>query len=313
VGSEEYQMVEKRRRDGEDEKETEETSSSSSSDDDDEFVNKMTDVENEVPKSASEVRLLVFRPDELPADFSMIVYGQRRSGKSNWTLWLMKTLASRFDRVVVFSATLMDGQYQRHVNEKLCFNKFCDRTLQTLIDMQKKDKSDKKPEDKCERTLVVMDDVLDQTKEIRTSPALNSIFTQGRHFNCSIVVLTQHVKAMPPSFRKNVDACVVFRTYSHDMVKGYYEDYGGMMSRNTFFSILSGATNDHKALVLMPCCNSPAIQDYMQLTKADLISVDDDFKIGKQYKGENRPHCDRRKNPVIQPVMYKPLEKKKQG
>jgi hypothetical protein len=268
----------------------------------DELEMKMYDVPNEPPSDPKEIRLMVFRPDELPSNFSMIVYGQRRTGKSNWTCWLMKTMAARYDRCVVFCSTLLDGNYQKHVNPKLCFNRFDDFTCQKLIDHQKAKMNNKKTPEKL---LIIMDDVLDQTREIRQSSALNSIFTQGRHFNCSIIVLTQHVKALPPSFRKNVDACVIFRTYSHDMVKGYYEDYGGMLKRPTFFAILQGATQNHTALVLLPCCNSASLQNYMQVTRAELIPCDDDFKIGKQSNSDNRPSIEGRTRPV--PLYKSPL------
>ena len=148
---------------------------SDSEEEEDELETKMnTDVPNEPPSDPREIRLMVFRPDELPCNFSMIVYGQRRTGKSNWTCWLMKTMANRYDRCVVFCSTLLDGVYQKHVNPKLCFSRFDDFTCQKLIDHQKnKIKQKKDPE----KLLIIMDDVLDQTREIRQSSALNAIFT----------------------------------------------------------------------------------------------------------------------------------------
>ena len=55
------------------------------------------------------------------------------------------------------------------------------------------------------------------------------------------------------------------------MVKSHYEDYGGVMSRQTFFSLLNDATTNYQGLVVLPCCISSSLQDYMMLTCAEKI------------------------------------------
>ena len=219
-------------------------------------------------QDANTVELKCFRPEELPSHFSIIVYGQRRTGKTTWLLWMMWLLKDRFDEIVVYSSTHHEGTFQKFVNPKMCFSVYREGVMQACINHQKarKQKGEKMP-----RVLVVMDDVLDQMKDLRRSDALLQLFTQGRHFNISIVILSQHCKALPPAFRKNVDAAVIFRTFSNDMCKSYYEDYGGCMKRHTFNSILTEATQEYQGLVVLPCSTSQKMQDYLMLTCASKV------------------------------------------
>lgn len=250
---------------------------------------------NEKFTNPNEISLLCFRPEELPAHFAIIVYGQRRTGKTTWLLWLMWLLRDRFDEVVVYSSTHHEGTFQKHVDPKMCFSLFKENVMQACINHQKarKLKGETMP-----RVLVVMDDVLDQMRDMRRSDALLQLFTQGRHFNISIVVLSQHCKALPPAFRKNVDAAILFRTFSHDMVKSYYDDYGGVMSRQTFFALLNDATQNYQGLVVLPCCISAKLQDYMMLTCAP--HKQPDFKM-TQLKN----------NEVVVPYRSLPVWRKK--
>ena len=59
----------------------------------------------------------------------------------------------------------------------------------------------------------------------------------------------------------------------------YYKEYGALLARSQFMSILSQCTNDHQALVVQPCTKSRNMQDFYQLTtaKTDIPK----FYIGK--------------------------------
>jgi hypothetical protein len=64
----------------------------------------------------------------------------------------------------------------------------------------------------------------------------------------------------------------------------YYKEYGALLSRSQFLSILNQCTTEHQALVVRPCTKSRNMQDFYQLTVAPRDTPK--FYIGKPPKEE---------------------------
>ena len=109
----------------------------------------------------------------------------------------------------------------------------------------------------------------------------------GRHYNISVIMCTQYAKSIPTSWRRNVDFAVIFYTFSADMADIYYKEYGALLSRSQFMTILSQCTTEHQALVVRPCTKSRNMQDFYQLTNADKDVPK--FYIGKPPTEETAP------------------------
>ena len=225
--------------------------------------------------------LLWFAPENVPQNFSSIIYGQRRSGKTTWLKWFLWTQRYEYDRVVVFSSTCFNGDFQQFMNPKLCYPHYDERVMQAILDAQAG-----VPAQQREKVLIILDDVLDEETAFRKrgKNALVTCYTMGRHYNISVIMCTQYAKSIPTSWRRNVDFALIFYTFSPDMMEVYYKEYGGLLSKNQFMSILKQCTSDHQALVVMPCSKSTIIQKYYQLTRADTNVPK--FFIGKPPKEE---------------------------
>ena len=72
----------------------------------------------------------------------------------------------------------------------------------------------------------------------------------------------------PPTWRRNVDFACIFYTFSRDMCDIYFKEYGMLLNKNQFFSIMASACVGLRALLIRPCTRSSNIRDVYQLTEA---------------------------------------------
>jgi hypothetical protein len=216
----------------------------------------------------------------LPEDFTILIYGQRRSGKSTWMTWLMYCLQHHFDHVVCFCSTGFENYFQQFMNPKLCFSEYREEVLQKVLDRQADEITKKQSDSKhvVPRVLVILDDVLQHETEFRQSNALRTVFTAGRHFGISCIFATQYAKSIPPTFRQNADMVVVFFVFSQEQMKIFHDEYGTMLDRAEFASLIEQATVDHIAFVVRPCSGGRTMAEYYGLTRAQKHKT---FYIGK--------------------------------
>ena len=216
--------------------------------------------------------ILPFVPTELPKNFSMIVYGRRRQGKTTAIQWIVYWNRFKFDDIYVFSATSFNGHYETFVPKGHIFPRFEEAALAAIIEYQK--------EHKGERTvLVILDDVLDDMHDIRKSDALRTAFASGRHLDLPVIVATQYPKAMNPVFRQNVDAAVVFALDNVELREMMYKSYGHMLKPPHFNRLLESHTTGHDALVAMPCANSRnPLHSFRRFAFGDKVPR---FKVGR--------------------------------
>jgi hypothetical protein len=233
----------------------------SSSSDDDPYDNLTKP--SAVISDPRKVELFYFKPECIPDNFSAVLYGQRRSGKTTWLTWFLYCLRGKVDHVVCFSGTNFTGHYQQFMNPDFCYDEYNEDILAAVLNIQANT-----PPNKRKRVLVILDDVLDQIDVIRKSRALRTLFTMGRHYGIAIVVTTQHATAIPPSWRRNVDFAVIFYQMSCDNMDIFKNEYGGLVSKNQFDAILRASCDEYRALVVRPCTRSKDIRDVYQLTEA---------------------------------------------
>lgn len=244
-----------------------------------------------------------FHPYMLPNNFSSIIYGQRRSGKTTWVSWFLYWFQCRFRELYVFSSTAFNGHYQEFAPEWHVFPRFREDILQMIIENQKaimgvecvggtscagdgqfskqrfktnsKSFIDKRP------ICIILDDVLDTIKDLRRSVALNTVFSMGRHLNMAVIVCTQYPTALPPSFRMNVDLAVIFNTHSFKVRDIVFRDYAHNLPSWKFYGALDYFTRNFQSLCVMPCTQSNDLRDLFFVSKAEDHGP---FSIGRSLR-----------------------------
>lgn len=148
--------------------------------------------------------------------FAGIIYGRRGTGKTTLLKDFIYHNRKMWDKAYLFSQTAkMQPENYYWVPEHRIYDQYDDSALMSIIADQKKDVESKKKNDQddaIENILIVFDDIISEEK-IRHSAAFNMLFTLGRHYYITPIVLTQSVggaNGIPKVVRDNVDVVVGF-------------------------------------------------------------------------------------------------------
>lgn len=209
----------------------------------------------------SELEMLV--PTDQPANSSVIVYGRRRTGKTTWVTWYLYWNRYKWADVYVLSTTAFNGHYQKFVPAHHIVPEFNEEVVQTIIDHQRQDSS--------MPVLIVLDDVLDQFRDIRKSSAMMTLFASGRHLNIGVLLCTQYPRSIPPVFRQNVDLAVMFQCGCNEIREMLYKAYGHILTYRMFCHMLDVHTVNHGSLVALPCEQTVNPLRAFRKSKADLM------------------------------------------
>ena len=163
--------------------------------------------------------------ETLPEGFFIIVYGARRTGKTHAVSVLLNDLKKRFDFAYLFSNTALLHKGQKGeldfdmIVEDAKFQGFDEEALEAIITRQRavmmhnnsvERKRDKKPN----KTLLIFDDFVHE-KAIRYSKIFTELPVLGRHYELSVICLTQGYSqvasgGLNKATRQNADLVMTF-------------------------------------------------------------------------------------------------------
>lgn len=161
----------------------------------------------------------------LPENFFVIVYGARRTGKTHAISVLLEDIKDRFDFAYLFSNTALLHKGQKGeldfdmIREEAKFQGFDQDALARIIERQKAvmmhnnsvtGQRQKKPN----RTLIIFDDFVHE-KEVRYSKIFTELPVLGRHYELSVICLTQGYSqvasgGLNKATRQNADLVMTF-------------------------------------------------------------------------------------------------------
>ena len=144
---------------------------------------------------------------ELPA--VMIVVGRRKSGKTRLLVRMLlddKFLKGKFDRIVVVSPTfLLDGNWSCISTDGLeVHTSYDDDFMGELIDCQKQNGAE-------DSVCVILDACV--TEGTKTEN-IDTLATNGRHLNVTLIYLTQKITSVSTIVRANFDQIIHFYSSS---------------------------------------------------------------------------------------------------
>lgn len=178
--------------------------------------------EKDLPKGENVIPTVKnFDPKTLPENFSMIIYGRRRSGKTFQLRQAVYDIRKRFTDVYLFSDTaeLQDEDYQ-YIPSKNRIKGLQEDKMEAIISKQKEiiqyNKAKSKNDQIKSVPLIILDDIISDPK-VRSSSVLNSLYTLGRHVGISVITLTQEIGGkygVPRVLRSNCDCVIGFYAHS---------------------------------------------------------------------------------------------------
>jgi hypothetical protein len=249
--------------------------------------------EEELEKFNHKETFSVFDPSTMPHNFSMAIYGRRRSGKTIVLKDILSKTKGWFAKAYLFSETLEDQpDLYNFVPEENRFNGFDQEVMWKIYTKQQgyirrelakaKSEGRKLDKSKLDHVLFIYDDVINNP-EIRSSEILNKIHVSGRHTNMASIILSQEVGGkygINKVQRTNEDIIISFpqkSEYDRELVVGQYLS---VINKNIGDSIFRTLTNDpYNCLVIENY--KPTLQ-YEEFVHWYLADPDvNDFMVGE--------------------------------
>lgn len=205
---------------------------------------------------------------DVPIDFTMLVTGKRRTGKSFFIRWFAWHLKERYGMVKVFTKTNFTFNWSDITSPDHIHSEYSEDLMWRLLDHQAavriRYEADAREnaeggvfKDFCDRTgfhriLLLFDDCIagKEGQKIKYGPAMEEIYANGRHYNVGIIFASQDVKgAYTPLMRVNTDLAVMFVQNQWRNRDSLHADFGGPFPRKQFEHCLDAFTDEHKALI----------------------------------------------------------------
>ena len=146
--------------------------------------------------------------ERLPEFFTISIIAKRNSGKTYLMTDIIRVLKKkkRVDRFVILTGSAgLNEDYKDVINEKLILP-FKEETLENIWNMQMV-----KPREQREHILIVLDDCLANPAALR-SEMVNRLYTQSRHLQISLAVLSQYgAHLLTPLRKANSDAILWYK------------------------------------------------------------------------------------------------------
>jgi hypothetical protein len=201
----------------------------------------------------------------LPEGFFVIVYGARRTGKTHAVSVLLEQIKKRFDFAYLFSntASLHKGQKGEldfdMIVDDAKFDGFDEEALARIIERQKavmfhNNKTEKKRDKKPNKTLLIFDDFVHE-KAIRYSKIFTELPVLGRHYELSVICLTQGYSqvasgGLNKATRQNADLVMSFLPRSLTDVENVANWYLTKDKIDNMWFIKSVCSEEHQVLAI---------------------------------------------------------------
>ena len=166
---------------------------------------------------------------DLPENFVLSIVGPRRSGKTTFSLALIKKMMSekRFseDNVILLSPTAHLSQSYKAFKKIQSFKDPSEykQIIFELLEMQA-DLLDSMGNDKAPQVLLILDDCINETVITRGALA-EKISTIGRHSNLSLIIACQALKGLSKKTRLNSDVVMLYAPFNVAEIEDYLTEF----------------------------------------------------------------------------------------
>lgn len=170
----------------------------------------------------------------------IIITGKTNSGKSHLLLYLLYWMCDNIDELIVISPTLEPGEFEditvpAHIHGE--YNPDIITELWERVAAAKEKKN----------IMIVLDDSAFDIK--KNDKSLSRVFTSGRHFGLSIVVITQKFRLLNQAIRSNSDYIVVSKTVNALERDAIYSECS-VEDKKMFMEALARYTMNYGVLVI---------------------------------------------------------------
>ncbi|MHA1382056.1 MAG: ATPase/DNA packaging protein [Candidatus Helarchaeota archaeon] len=234
-------------------------------------------------------------------NFSMIIAGQRRSGKSTLLKWLIKNHFTKiFDKnniILVKDSDYDEEGYNSYVNKE----NIVDFDVDLVFHLVAKQKELKR-KNKSEKIIIIFDDCMSKSK-LRSSiitEKLEELFFNGRHMDISFVFSTQYIAVIPSGWVANADMTIAKNVISENFCESIRRNFASHVTKTQFIRHLKKIYEEDKYInVIFDNVSHKIHKDVKRLKIVRKVKVkkeEEDNEIIEEYKKEKEAE---KKNGII--------------
>lgn len=198
------------------------------------------------------------------ANFSCLLIGSRKSGKSFLVKSLFKKYLSKYYHyyVIACPSKKLRDEYRKLTKSLLVFD--YENAKKSLSLLRKHNENRKEKGLKMQNILFILDDVA--CRKNRYDSYLDILYANGRHENISIIYITQSMKWADTSWRDNSDLIFVFKPNSADtrekllkyIILGCSDRYfkNSKIEKKYYEKLLREATEKKYSCLVLDCFNN---------------------------------------------------------
>ena len=147
-------------------------------------------------------------------DFIMLIVGSIGAGKSICvgSIIAYNKKAKKYSEIVVFSGSVENGYYTRNgIPKNLQRREVTVRDLSAIQQQQIARNQNIKDDKKKHRVLIVVDDGLVSVGDRKTQQELTKFLSVIRHYQCSLIFVSQSIKNISPLLRSNAHFFMLYK------------------------------------------------------------------------------------------------------
>ncbi|MGA1048780.1 MAG: ATPase/DNA packaging protein [Minisyncoccia bacterium] len=203
--------------------------------------------------------------DRLATYFSISIIAKRNMGKTRLMSGIIKSLKAkkRVDKIVVLSGSAgLNDDYKDVINEKLILP-FQETTLLNIWNLQ----ASKKKEER-EHILIILDDCLANPQALK-SEMVNRLYTQSRHLQISLAVLSQYGAHLLTPLRKANSDIIMWCKLNNRGLENLWLSTSGITKEKFIDISVKYSNGNYQFMVLDNFVRSSKAEDQLTVVKAD--------------------------------------------
>lgn len=174
--------------------------------------------------------------------FTLCVDGMIGSGKTSFVYSLLQAYPKYWDECVIFCGTRDSNRAWEGLNQRkvIVFNEWdegaFEQYFKDLEDENERRRAEKEPE---LRSCVVFDDMIaDNISKQGRSTSLEKCLLNTRHYNLTVIILTQSIKLLSRTMRINMMYYAIFKVNRSELIR-VAEDNSGLLTEDQFVEMAS--------------------------------------------------------------------------
>lgn len=198
--------------------------------------------------------------------FLMLIIGKRNKGKSSLLIKMLlhkKLLRDKFDNVYLINPTFEEDQKYHCVEFTDVITEYNTETIQEIknkcIDELNECRKKNEPE---KQTLIIFDDCIAHgSKSNNLDDILNELAFNSRHFNISVVILSQYYKGVSRAVRTQSDYVICFQNKNKNEQECLYYEFG-TGTKKDFLNFLDVVYNDKFDFIMIDNKNDRILKNF---------------------------------------------------